>query len=28
VGTEQFAGAAVSARVRVYPDRDSVWIVN
>jgi Tfp pilus assembly protein PilE len=28
VGTEQYAGAAVSARVRVYPDRDSVWIVN
>ena len=28
VGTEQFAGAAVSARVRVFPDRDSVWAVN
>ena len=28
VGTEQYAGATVAARVRVYPDRDSVWIVN
>ena len=28
VGTEQFRGAAVSARVRVFPDRDSVWAVN
>ncbi len=28
VGTEQFQGAAVSARVRVFPDRDSVWVVN
>ena len=28
VGTEQFAGAPVSARVRVYASRDSVWVVN
>ena len=28
VGTIQFAGSLVSVRVRVYPDRDSVWVVN
>ena len=28
VGIEQFGGAPVSARVRVFPNRDSVWVVN
>ena len=28
VGNELYNGAAVSVRVRVWPDRDSVWVVN
>jgi hypothetical protein len=28
VGNIQFGGLPVSVRVRVYPDRDSVWVVN
>ena len=28
VGNIEFGGSLVSARVRVYPDRDSVWVVN
>ena len=28
VGNELYDGSLVSMRVRVYPDRDSVWVVN
>ncbi len=28
VGNETYGGSYVAVRVRVYPDRDSVWIVN
>ena len=28
VGTEIYEGSPVAARVRIYPDRDSVWVVN
>jgi len=27
VGTEIFGGSAVEVQVKVYPDRDSVWVV-
>jgi len=28
VGNELYEGSFVSVRVRIYPDRDSVWVVN
>lgn len=28
VGNELFEGSPVSVRIRVYPDRDSSWVVN
>jgi len=28
VGNETYGGSYVAVRVRVYPDRDSVWVVN
>jgi hypothetical protein len=28
VGNELYEGSMVSMRVRIYPDRDSVWVVN
>jgi len=28
VGTELYEGSPVAVRVRVYPDRDSIWVVN
>ena len=28
VGNELYNGAAVSVRVKVWPDRDSIWVVN
>ncbi|MEW6509920.1 MAG: hypothetical protein AB1428_03060 [Bacteroidota bacterium] len=28
VGTEMYNGALVQVRVQVWPDRDSVWVVN
>ena len=28
IGTEVFEGSPVAVRVRVYPDRDSIWVVN
>jgi hypothetical protein len=28
VGNETYGGSYVAVRIRVYPDRDSVWVVN
>ncbi|HTR99158.1 MAG TPA: hypothetical protein VML00_05355 [Bacteroidota bacterium] len=28
IGTELYEGSPVAVRVRVYPDRDSIWVVN
>jgi len=28
IGTELYEGSPVAVRVRVYPDRDSTWVVN